>query len=142
MLLIDDILQVDEARAVSYSKVKADWPLSDGKEVSPMVIIELVAQTAGLSNGLSRLRTQGEEADKRGWLVGIRKADFFVDALSVGTSIVTEAANRFAFEGFREISGESRIGDRVVGEVILQVLQADENKTQPESEHEGSKAGE
>lgn len=56
--------------------------------------------------------------------MGIKTARFHIDHLPLGADIITEARNRFKFEGFREIEGVSRIGEEIVGEVTLQVVQA------------------
>jgi predicted hotdog family 3-hydroxylacyl-ACP dehydratase len=124
MLLIDEIVTLDLEAAVSRSRVAQTWPLFDGASVPAFMIIELVAQTCGLCNGLQRVLEQGEDSIKKGFLVGIKTAGFHIDTLPLGTNILTEAQNRFKFEGFREIEGISRIGARIVGEVTLQVVQA------------------
>ncbi len=124
MLLIDEILEVDTETAVSKSRVSEKWPLFDGEAVSPLVMIELVAQTCGLSNGLDRMQTQGDDSNKMGFLVGIKTAQFFVDSIPIGTDVVTEATNRFKFETFREIEGSVKNGSNIIGEVTLQVMQA------------------
>lgn len=124
MLLIDEILKVDTETAVSKSRVSEKWPLFDGHTVSPLVIIELVAQTCGLSNGLNRMQTQGNDANKMGFMVGIKRAQFHVDSIPLGADVVTEATNRFKFETFREIEGSVKNGFDIIGEVTLQVMQA------------------
>jgi predicted hotdog family 3-hydroxylacyl-ACP dehydratase len=125
MLLIDEIVALDLEAAVSRSRVAQTWPLFNGTGVPAFVVIELVAQTCGLCNGLQRVLEQGEDSIKKGFLVGIKTAGFHMDTLLLGTDILTEARNRFKFEGFREIEGISRIGGRIVGEVTLQVVQAE-----------------
>ena len=125
MLLIREILQVDTDTAVSRSIISDQWPLFDGTGVSALLIIELVAQTSGLSNGLDRLIKEGPGTETKGWLVGIKKAELFVDRLDVGAVVVTRAKNSFKFEGFREIEGSATIGEKVVGEVTLQVVRAE-----------------
>lgn len=125
MLLIDEIVTLDLEAAVSRSRVAQTWPLFDGTGVPAFMVIELVAQTCGLCNGLQRVLEQGEDSIKKGFLVGIKTAGFHMDTLPLGTDILTEAHNRFKFEGFREIEGVSRIGGRIVGEVTLQVVQAE-----------------
>jgi len=125
MLLIQEIIQVDMDAAVSRSIVNEQWPLFDGAGVSPLLIIELVAQTSGLSNGLDRLTKEGPGTETKGWLVGIKKAELYVDTLTLGTAVVTQARNSFKFEGFREIEGRSMIDDKLVGEVTLQVVRAE-----------------
>lgn len=124
MLLVGDIVRIEGDVAISKSRVNADWPLIDGGAASSLVIIELVAQTSGLSNGLELIKTQGEGADVKGWLVGVKKSRFYVDTLPLGAEIITETRNAFKFEGFREIEGHARIGSDLVGEVTLQVVQA------------------
>jgi len=125
MLLIREILQVDTDTAVSRSIVSDQWPLFDGAGVSALLIIELVAQTSGLSNGLDRLIKEGPGTETKGWLVGIKKAELYVDTIDLGAVVVTRAKNSFKFEGFREIEGSATIGEKVVGEVTLQVVRAE-----------------
>jgi predicted hotdog family 3-hydroxylacyl-ACP dehydratase len=125
MMLINEILEIDEDSAVTVSVVTDQWPMFDGKTVSPIVLIELIAQTAGISNGLERIRKNGKNSEKKGWLVGIKKTRFFVDAIPLHTRIITRAQNRFKYDGFREILGTTRIGKNIVCETSLQVVQAD-----------------
>ncbi len=125
MRLVDEIIEADTRIAVTGAVVAETWPLVGEAGVSAIVIVELVAQSAGISNGLDRFRTNGPDADKKGWLVGIKEARFFRDAVPLGARIVTRAENRFAFEGYREIWGTARVGEEVIGEVVLQVVQAE-----------------
>jgi predicted hotdog family 3-hydroxylacyl-ACP dehydratase len=125
MLLIEEIVRIDENAAVSRAVVNEQWPLTGESGASPLLIVELVAQTSGLSNGLDRLIQEGEGTETKGWLVGIKKAVFFVEALALGAVVETRAENSFKFEGFREIKGEASIDGEVVGEVTLQVVRAD-----------------
>ena len=125
MLLIHEIVQIDKDSAVSRSVVNDQWPTFDGAGVSSLLIIELVAQTSGLNNGLDRLKKEGQGTETKGWLVGIKKAKLHVDTLALGAVVTTRAKNSFKFEGFREIEGLAMIGEQVVGEVILQVVRAD-----------------
>jgi predicted hotdog family 3-hydroxylacyl-ACP dehydratase len=125
MLLVHEILEMDENRAVTTSVVTDRWPFFDGKSVSPIVLIELIAQTAGISNGLERVRKNGKDSEKTGWLVGIKKCRFYVDALPMGTKIVTSTEKQFEFDSFREMFGTARIGEHIVCEAGLQVFQVD-----------------
>ena len=131
MLLIDDVVHIEDDHAVALVQVSDRWPLVDHAAVSPLMIIEAVAQTAGLGNGLNLIKEQGKGADKMGWIVGIKKARFFTDALPLGARLVVESKNRFKFDDFVEIEGSAKIDDTIVGEVILQVMKADPN---PESQ--------
>ena len=123
MLLLDDILSLDTEAAVSSTRVKETWPLVGDGSVPALILLEIAAQTCGLCNGLGRIHDRGENSDKSGFLVGVKKAVFHVASLPVGTEIVTEAVNTFKFESFREIEGVSKVGQDVVCEVTLQVVQ-------------------
>ncbi len=125
MLLIDEIVEIDGGRAVSKSTPNDQWPSSDGDQVSPLMIIELVAQTSGLSNGLECLNAEGGDTEVRGWLVGVKKAVLNVRSIPLGQAVITETRNSFEFEGFREIDGLCRIGDTIIGQAVLQVVRAE-----------------
>lgn len=123
MLLIDEIIAVDENRAVTSAVVSEAWPLFDGKSANPIVLIELVAQTAGIANGWERIQKRGLGSEKKGWLVGVKKADFSIDAIPLHTKIITRCENKFKYDSFREVQGSSQIGPDIVCEVALQVFQ-------------------
>ena len=125
MRLVDEVLEADETRAVTRCVVQANWPLVSGGSVDAMIIVELVAQTSGISNGLERVRTHGAGADRKGWLAGIKTARFTRHRIAMDTPIVVRAENAFSFEGFREIRGRADIDGETVAEVILQVVQAE-----------------
>ncbi|MFH1981175.1 MAG: hypothetical protein ABIL58_04985 [Pseudomonadota bacterium] len=125
MRLVDEIIEADETRAVTRCVVQAHWPLVRDGAVDAMIIVELVAQTSGISNGLERIRTHGAAADRKGWLAGIKTARFTRHRIAVDTPIIVQAKNAFSFEGFREIRGSAEIDGETVAEVILQVVQAE-----------------
>ncbi len=125
MLLIDQVVEIEGDRAVSRATPSDRWPTSDGSQVSSLLIIELVAQTSGLSNGLEWLTTEGRDVEVKGWLVGVKKAALHVGAIPLGKEIITETRNSFEFEGFREIEGSCKIADTIIGEAVLQVVRAD-----------------
>jgi hypothetical protein len=60
-----------------------------------------------------------------GWLVGIKKADFFIDSLPLGALITATAENTYCFGNLREVSCELRLNDAVIGQATLQLFQAD-----------------
>jgi len=125
MKLVDEIIEVDEERAVTRSKVTEQWPFFDGKAVSSLVLIELVAQTAGICNCWGGVNRQGRAFVKKGWLVGIKHSRFFVDAIPLDACITVSIENQFKLENFREIAGTAMIGSRPAGEITLQLLQVD-----------------
>ncbi len=125
MLLIDEVILIEDDRAIAGVQVSDRWPLVEADGASPLMIIELVAQTSGIGNGLNLIKECGKGADKRGWIVGIKKARFFTDALPMGARIIVESKNRFKFDDFIEIEGSAKMDDKIVGEVTLQVMRAD-----------------
>ena len=125
MLLIDEILEIDDKAAVTSATVTDQWPFFDGNAVDSLIVIELVAQTAGINNSWVRIKKRGQESEKKGWLVGIKQSSFFVDAISLNQRIITRTENQFAYESYRHITGIARIGCEIVGEVTLQLFQTD-----------------
>ena len=124
MRLITKILFFDDQKAITHSIVSLNWPLTDPKGVNALILIELVAQTAGINNGWKLLKSEGLAADHRGWIVGIKKAELMVGNLALGTLIVTTSENRFEFENFREIHGVTTVDGKVVGEITLHLMKA------------------
>ena len=125
MLLIDEILEVDHHMAVTRATVTDRWPFFNGNSVDPLVLIEVVAQTAGINNGWVRIQTHGQDSEKKGWLVGIKQSRFFVDAVSLNDLIITKAENQFEYENYRHIAGVASIDSKIIGEVTLQLIQTE-----------------
>jgi predicted hotdog family 3-hydroxylacyl-ACP dehydratase len=125
MLLIDEILEVDDKTAVTSAVVTDRWPFFDGKTVNSLILIELAAQTAGITNGWVRIKRHGHASEKKGWLVGIKQSRILVDAVSLGTRIVTRAENQFEYESYRQVLGTVTIGADLVAEVLLQLIQTE-----------------
>ena len=127
--LIDQILEVDEDSAVTVSTVTEQWPLFANGSVNPIVLIELVAQTALAYRGYTQMKKSAGTVVRRGFLVGVKNADFFIDEIPLQTRIITRSTTRFLFDNFREISGIARIGEDIIGEITLQSLQSESGKS-------------
>ena len=125
MLLISEIITLEDQHAVATAVVTEKWPLTTRAGANPLVLIELVAQTAALNNGLEIIQGDGPNGDHRGWIVGIKSARLFVDRIVVGTKITIESRNQFKYETFREVQGVAKIGNQIAAEVTLQLLQAE-----------------
>lgn len=124
MMLVQEVLEVDSQCARTCFVVKKSWPMADDKGVHPLILIELAAQTAGVCNGWDRIQTKGVESEQMGWLVGVKKADFFVDLLPFGSTIFARAENTSSFANLREVSCELEMDDAVIATIILQLFQA------------------
>ncbi len=119
--LIDAVVSVAEDAAVTSAVVTDRWPLFDGGGVGSLVLIELAAQTSAVSIGWKKLMATGDSAGK-GWLVGIRTARFFQDAIPIGAEILTRSEISFSLENYTEIRAAATVDGETVGEVSLQVM--------------------
>ncbi|MFO7802084.1 MAG: hypothetical protein R6V55_07300 [Desulfovermiculus sp.] len=126
MRLIEAAQEVTNRYASSISTVRETWPLQQENGVSPLVLIELVAQTSALTVGWEDFQKNCQAGDKsRGWLVGIKKARFFIDLLPMESCITTTCEIISSMDGYSVIQGAAYIGPELGGEVTLQVLRAD-----------------
>ncbi len=121
MLLIDEIIEVDDEKAVTKSIVTKEWPLFEDNSVNPIILIELIAQTAGVYIGWKEIKKNGNTGGK-GWIVGIKKAAFYLDKISLDSRITVSSQKTFIFDNFHEILGIAKIDSDIIGEIILQVF--------------------
>ena len=125
MRLIDTIVSVDRDHAVTQATVKPGWPLMTDGGANPIVLIELAAQTAGVSLGWSETEKPEEERGlNAGWLVGVKRADFSIDRIPAETCITIRSDTTMAVDQYKEITATAGIDDESIGEIQLQVLQA------------------
>ena len=123
MKLIDTITFVDQEHAVTRATVKESWPLYSGDAVSAIVLIELAAQTAGVCIGWNqKMKSDGPMGEAKGWLVGIKNARFYVNTIPLDSCIITRSENRLVVENYKEIAASASIGEKLVGEISLQIL--------------------
>ena len=125
MVLIDTMLAVDARQAVTAATVTERWPFFNGRTVNSLVLIELVAQTAGISNSLGGKQKHGSAYETKGWLVGIKQSRFHIGSIPLGTRIITRTHNRFEFENYREIAGTAEFASTIAAEVELQLIRSD-----------------
>ncbi len=125
MLLIDAILQVDETSARTLSTARAHWPLADENGVSPIILIELAAQTAGISLGWKSMHHPADNASAPGgWLVGVKRSDFNIAALPVGARLITQTETLLEADTYKEIGASVTLNEIQIAQIRLQVLQA------------------
>ena len=130
MKLVGNIIKIDEGDAVVETVITKNFPLVYDNNVNPIILIELIAQTAGISNGIERLTKYGINSEKKGWIVGIKKAVFYINEIPLNSKIITYAKNCFKYDSFREIQGKAIIDNITVCELTLQVFQP-ESKENP-----------
>jgi predicted hotdog family 3-hydroxylacyl-ACP dehydratase len=104
MKLLAEVVDVNEHSAVTSARISARWPLCRGTYVDPIVLIELVAQTAAVHISWKKgIKTGGSG---RGWIVGIKNADFFVDGIPLGTVLITTVKELYHVDRYSVLEGE------------------------------------
>lgn len=125
--MISNVLEITPESAVAEAVVNPDWPLYEGNAVSPIVLIEIVAQTGAVIDGYKR-KMQGKSGG-RGWLVGVKDARFNVAEIFVGTHIKASVSNFYSFEKYSVIKGIVKTGEEILAEIVLQALRMNEDPT-------------
>jgi predicted hotdog family 3-hydroxylacyl-ACP dehydratase len=125
MKLVDEILEIDDRTARTSAVVTGDWPLDEAGLLSPLILVELVAQTSGVHEGW-KARREGKDSAK-GWLVGIKRADFFTDAIEPGTVLTTVVHSLYALQTYAVFEGTVEAASKVLARVELQVIRAEED---------------
>lgn len=126
MKLLDAVLHVDGQGAEASSLVTEHWPLFEAGSVSPLVIVELVAQTAGVSiRWLEMQGSGGRDKGGAGLIVGIKEAVFHVSSIQVQSQIITWAGKRHAYGSYSEFQGHCKVGEQILGEATIQVLRTE-----------------
>lgn len=126
MKLVDEVIEVNEQTAVTRSTVTENWPLLDEDHVNPIVLVELVAQTAGISLGWTELKSKGINPEGKGWLVGIKEAVFYLERIPLNSRIITDSRKVFDFDNYKEIRGVAKIKGEIAGKVTVQVVQSEQ----------------
>lgn len=121
MKLIDEVIEINERHCVTVSTVSPRWPLYEDGHVDPIILVELAAQTAGINFGWHEMR-EGKGAAKQGWLVGIKRADFFCNKIPLGSAIVVTVEEQSKNGTYATISGTAQVGSDSVGRIELQVF--------------------
>jgi predicted hotdog family 3-hydroxylacyl-ACP dehydratase len=129
MLLVDEILAITHEQATVLSVTHDRWPLYADGTINPLILVELVAQAAGIHNSLKRTDPNGQGEPTRGWLVGVKSAQFHVAAIASGETVTTTTTNAFVFDNLREIRGTATIGGRPAADVVLQIVEAQPEDT-------------
>ncbi len=118
--IISEVLDAQESSGVVAAVVKPTWPLFEGDAVNSLVLIEAVAQTAAVIEGYKRQK-QGKSAVK-GWMVGIKSAQFFVSSIPVNTRLIISVTSKYTLDNYAVMEGEIKSGDVVLATVVLQAL--------------------
>jgi len=122
MKLINDLLDANDDTAVTSSLVSNRWPLCQGSFVDPIVLIEVVAQTAAAH---IRWKKGVDKGGGGGWLVGIKNADFFLDRIPLHTVLITTVKNLSSAENYNVLEGTVMTGTDLLARIQIQVFRSD-----------------
>ena len=123
--IISGILEIKETTAISTAVVNSNWPLYDEGAVNSLVLIEAIAQTAAIVEGYKR-KQKGKDGVK-GWLVGIKSAEFNVAKIPVNTNLIIMIENKYSFDNYAVVEGTVKAGEKVLAIVTLQALRLNED---------------
>ena len=127
MLLVEEIIDITESFALTASTVASEWPLTDDTGADPLLLIELAAQTAGVCNSWNDIVSKGDAGGNKGWLVGVKQAELYIDRLPLNSRIITRSENSHKFDMLREISSVMELDGSVIGRVTLQLIKAEDD---------------
>ena len=125
MKIISGIFEIEENSAVSSAIVNTDWPLYDGTAVNSLILIEAIAQTAAIVEG--HKRKQRGESGVKGWLVGIKNAEFYVEKIPVNTHLIIMLQSRYSFDNYGVVEGTVKTGEKILATATLQALRLNED---------------
>ena len=123
--IISGILEIKETTAVSAATVNPDWPLYDGDGVNSLVLIEAIAQTAAIVEGYKR-KQKGLDGVK-GWLVGIKNAEFNEAQIPVNTNLIIMIESKYSFDNYGVVEGVVKAGEKVLATATLQAMRINED---------------
>ena len=123
--IISEVVEMKEKSAITRAVVKSSWPLYDGNAVNSLVLIEAIAQTAALIEGHKK-KKQGK-AGAKGWLVGIKSAEFKQATIPVDTRLIIAVKSLYSFDNYGVIEGTVKSGEDVLAVAVLQALRMDDD---------------
>ena len=123
MLLIDDIVEVTEQRAVCRATIRPDCVFAIDGAVHPAAMIEFVAQVCAI---YATANSAGEGgAPRLGLIMACREAEFAVDAFAVGDELTIAASKAFGGNQMASFTGTVSCGDALCATIQLSVIDAE-----------------
>jgi len=129
MKLIEEILDITDDSAVTSATVSEQWPLVQDGGADPIVIIEIVAQTAAVHVSCKKGPCGSEGGGGR--LVGIKNADFFTDSIPLQAVLITTVRDLYSAENYTVLEGTVRQNDELIGRVEIQVIRFESGEERP-----------
>ncbi|HEX3761880.1 MAG TPA: hypothetical protein VHW23_24440 [Kofleriaceae bacterium] len=135
MLLIDDLVEVTEQRAVCRATIHPDCVFAIDGRVHPAAMIEYVAQACAIYAGALSARDGGPP--RLGLIMACREADFAVDGFAVGDELTIVAAKAFGGNQMAAFTGTVSRGDALCATIQLSVVDAELAALSPAAERAG-----
>jgi predicted hotdog family 3-hydroxylacyl-ACP dehydratase len=123
--IMTEVIELKDDSGIAAAVVNERWPLCDGQAVSSLVLIEAIAQTSALVEGYKR-KISGKDGAK-GWLVGIKSAEFKTEVVPVNTRITVFVNSLYSFDNYGVIEGVVKSGDDILLSAVLQALRLNED---------------
>jgi predicted hotdog family 3-hydroxylacyl-ACP dehydratase len=125
MKLLDEIIEIDDSHCITSATVSSDWPLIEDGYIDPIILIELAAQTAGVSFGWHEYQQGKLTIGRLGWLVGIKSAGFYRDKIPVNSKIIMAVEDRKSDDIYAEISCTASLESETIASMVLQVFRTE-----------------
>ncbi len=123
--IISGILEIKETTAISTAVVNSNWPSFDGNAADSLILIEAIAQTAAIVDGYKR-KQQGKDGVK-GWLVGIKNAEFKIEKIPINTNLIIMIESKYSFDNYGVIEGLVKTGENILASATLQAMRLNED---------------
>lgn len=123
--VITDVIAFGDHKGTASAVVNERWPLYDGQAVGALALIEAIAQTSAVLEGHKRMR-EGKSGVK-GWLVGIKSAEFKTDTIPLNTPITVYVDHRDSFDNYGVIEGIVKSGDETLVTAVLQAMRLNDD---------------
>ena len=128
MRLVERFEGFDKAQfGTTLTQVREVWPLCNGGFVSPLVMVELVAQATAAMAGWEDLM-KGLTSCGFGYIVGIKRAWLTGAPIPVNSELTMRTRKVLAEGNYGVFSGEVSMDRKVLGEVMLQVFRPEEGR--------------
>jgi predicted hotdog family 3-hydroxylacyl-ACP dehydratase len=122
MKLISEVLDIDNDKVITSARVSDTWPLYEGGFVDPIVLIEIVAQTAA---AYIRWKKGVDKGGGGGWLVGIKSAEFFLDRIPLHTMLITTVKPLSGSENYSVLEGTVSSEHDILSRIQIQVFRSE-----------------
>jgi predicted hotdog family 3-hydroxylacyl-ACP dehydratase len=122
MLLIDDIVELTEQRAVCRATIHPDCVFAIDGAVHPAAMIEFVAQACAI---YASAVAAGGGPPRLGLIMACREAEFAVDRFAVGDELTIVASKAFGGNQMASFTGTVSRGDALCATIQLSVVDAE-----------------